>query len=642
MLKRNGLWLGCMVVALTCGLGHAMAAKKPAEPVTPLSEAGERHLARYTAALQDLQAQITKALPTLDEQQKAAFLKAHLNQFNANVAAAKALAATTNKSPEKKEQLAAALKAAQEVQARAKAEAAPQLAKALADLDKALSSESLDAKLVKAAVIASATPRGLAVFAQQGSEHEVLIDRLLANDKLMRDMLIAGGARENQYGPAMQIYTAIAKASPRASQGMFQRLALATSLEHAVPIEQENAQTDTNAAKFIDPVKRYQHYEKAYLDGELDPAFKDFNAWEYRMVINCDAPDEILAWGRQMLRTFRPDQVYKSDYGWRYSESVRSEVTYGSQHVKDDLPSQNMYQNIPLNGGVCGRRAFYGRFILRSFGIPTWGVTQHAHAALSHWTPSGWVINLGAGWQWSWWDHEKVKRSGTNFVLETQAREQAVAYMKVLRAQWISAALSEPFFSDRMNMAGGFWSALAHHQTVAIVAGGPSKELGPLGQELGEVDESKAEQKAEKVQSSEADRKILIGADGRITIPAAASSKPTASKGHITFMKSFPDGQQVHFRAGRDPIEYTVDVPKAGKYQLSAKVATLQDDQTMMLTVNDEKTSVSMPVPYTVGLWKQTTPLEVTLAKGRNVIRFVRPDKSRGVSIKEFTLLPMR
>ena len=79
------------------------------------------------------------------------------------------------------------------------------------------------------------------------------------------------------------------------------------------------------------------------------------------------------------------------------SAAVRTEVPYGSQNVKNDLPSLQNYQNIIMNGGVCGRRAFFGRFILRCFGIPTWGVTQKAHAALSHWTPKGWVVNLGAG-----------------------------------------------------------------------------------------------------------------------------------------------------------------------------------------------------------------------------------------------------
>jgi len=53
-----------------------------------------------------------------------------------------------------------------------------------------------------------------------------------------------------------------------------------------------------------------------------------------------------------------------------------------------------------VNGGVCGRRAFFGRFILRAFGVPTTRRPQIGHAALVHWTPDGWVINLGANWGW--------------------------------------------------------------------------------------------------------------------------------------------------------------------------------------------------------------------------------------------------
>jgi hypothetical protein len=304
-------------------------------------------------------------------------------------------------------------------------------------MEPALSNDKLDAKLVKAAVLAEATPHGLAEFAQQGKEQEALVDKLLADTTLMKQMLEAGGAKFSKYGRAMEIYTAIQQASPKAREGTLQRLALGTSLEHATPVAQSNPQDQTNTPANVDPVKRYLHYEKAYLDGELDPVFKSLSAWEYRLVVDCDAPDSILAWGREMLRNYRPDHILNPDYGWRYSATVRTEVRYGSQNVKNDLPSLQNYQNIIKDGGVCGRRAFFGRFILRSFGIPTWGVTQHAHAALSHWTPKGWLVNLGAGFNHSWWDKDEAPRSGTDFLLETQARENAQEYVKVLRAQWV-------------------------------------------------------------------------------------------------------------------------------------------------------------------------------------------------------------
>ena len=107
-------------------------------------------------------------------------------------------------------------------------------------VDPFLASDKLDAKLVKCAVLAEATPRGLAEFAQQGKEQEALVEKLLADTPLMKQMLEAGGAKAGKYGQAMEIYTAIQKASPKAKEGIFQRLALATSLEHAMPIAQSN------------------------------------------------------------------------------------------------------------------------------------------------------------------------------------------------------------------------------------------------------------------------------------------------------------------------------------------------------------------------------------------------------------------
>ncbi|MBM3846334.1 MAG: hypothetical protein FJ405_08615, partial [Verrucomicrobia bacterium] len=78
-------------------------------------------------------------------------------------------------------------------------------------LNKFLASDALDAKLMKFVVLFEATPRGLAEFAQQGTEQAVLIEKLLADADLMHQMLVADGAsapKEGrgfgpaQYGPA--------------------------------------------------------------------------------------------------------------------------------------------------------------------------------------------------------------------------------------------------------------------------------------------------------------------------------------------------------------------------------------------------------------------------------------------------------
>jgi len=97
----------------------------------------------------------------------------------------------------------------------------------LADLQPVIATDRLDAQLVRGAVLAKATPRGLAEFAQQGKEQAALVDQLLGDDALMKQMLLAGGADSGKYGRAMEIYTAIQKVSPKAGSGPLQRLALA-------------------------------------------------------------------------------------------------------------------------------------------------------------------------------------------------------------------------------------------------------------------------------------------------------------------------------------------------------------------------------------------------------------------------------
>ena len=694
--------LFCVLSALAVGLPVASAAKAKnnAEPQIQLTGTGKQLESKYASLLTTLRGEITRALPVVAEQKKSALQKARealkkaeadagsTQEPLAKVQGAQALVehakgkwiggaekgiaqaqaalkkATTDAQREaakkdlakwqaNKEDGIKALKvrqadlekakaaaasagkanqSAHEVLARARSEEQNAAKVILAELAPFLSNDKLDAKLVKCTVLAAATPNGLAAFAQQGREQEALVDKLLADEKLMQEMLVAGGASSGKYGRAMQIFAAIRQASPKASEGMLHRLALATSLEHATPIKQSNAADQTNAPVTVDPVKRYQHYEKAYLAGELDPAFKSFSAWEYRMVVECDAPDQILAWGREMLQTYRPDHITNSNYGWRYSAAVKTEVPYGSQNVKDDLPSLHSYQNIPKDGGVCGRRAFFGRFVLRSFGIPVWGVTQHAHAALSHWTPKGWVVNLGAGFEHSWWDKDEAPRSGSDFLLETQARENAQDYLKVLRAQWVSRVIGEQAYNDRMKVPGGFWSSTAHYEAVVLAA--HAVALGPLGQELAEANEPQEKRTAEQAPAKPSDQQVVASRGGSITIPAVAHGKSTGSGAP---MKSFSGGLQLHCDGGFK-TQYVFEAPQAGKYALTARVSTLQEGQKFLFAANDAKQPVELAVPYTIGIWKQTQPVEISLVRGQNILNFELLQGSRGVTIKDFAL----
>lgn len=584
----KGKWIG----GAEKGIAAAEAALRKATTEAE-REAANKDLAKWRA---DKEA----GLKALKERQEA------LNQAKASEPAA-----------------AKANEAAQAALVRAQADERAAAMVLLASIDPLLSNDRLDDKLAKCLVLA-----GLS------NERGAMVEKLLADSALMKQMLEAGGAKFGEYGRAMEIYSAIQNASPRSREGTLQRLALATSLEHARPIARSNPKDQTSAPKSIDPVKRYQHYEKAFLDGELDPAFKNLSAWELRMVVNCDAPDEILSWGREMLRNYRPDHIHNPDYGWRYSAAVKTEVPYGSQNVKNDLPSLQFYQNIIKDGGVCGRRAFFGRFILRSFGIPVWGVTQHAHAALSHWTPHGWVVNLGAGFEQSWWDKDEAPRSGSDFLLETQARAHGRDYQKVLRARWISRILGEPQYNDRKGIEGGFWSRMARYQTEALASSAVG--LAPLGQELAEANEPKATQASGNSKPTEADQRITIGPDGGITIPAVACGK---AKGTFITMKGFSGGMQLHCLGGFKG-DYEFEAPNAGNYSLTARVVTVQEGQTFIISANDAKEPVEIAVPYTVGEWRQTLPVTLALAAGKNILHLALKDGSRGVSIRGLKLKP--
>jgi hypothetical protein len=691
------------VAACLACVAVAAPAQQPAPPA--FTAAGETLRAKYETMLERLRGEIAEVVPTVDEGKKIAYLKARDAEKAAEAAVAKAQQALDKANGaaglvnhRKNKWIAGADKAIAETQAKlakattdaereaAKAELATFEAnkaegqKALVEAEAALaqaqlelpgltqnrdaaqqslaaaqaatlktvdafglrpflSKDSLDAKLVKFEVLSQATPAGLAEFAQQGPAQEKLVERLLADDGLMKRMVAADGAKGGKYGRAMEIYEAIQQASPKAREGVLQRLALGTSLEHAVPVKQANPAAKTDGPAFVDPVKRYQHFEQAFLAGELDPCFEKLAAWEYRMAVNGDESDEMLGWGREMLRNYRPDHVATADDKWRYVAAVRTDVQFGSQNVKFDSPELYAYQNIINNGGVCGRRAFFGRYILRCFGVPTIPRPQPGHASLAHWTPDGWVINLGGCWGVGTTPEGK----DLDFLARTQARTSEEGYLPVQRAQWIGDALGEKRAYGFHGDVSGLWNGVALYLQRAIATEAKAKTLAAVGTDLGEANESKVKN-VEQVVVTDADRKVTVAADGTITVPAVACTSPAASTGKVIFMKSHGGGMQLHSsRIGEpQPIDYTIDVPRAGRYALTAKVVTVSPDQHLKVAANGSGDTTDIPLPYTIGKWEHTKPVEVTLTAGKNLVRFTRDEPVRGISIKEFALAPVK
>ena len=465
-----------------------------------------------------------------------------------------------------------------------------------------LSSGKLDAELAKYVLLLEATPRGLAAFAQQSREQRKLLDDMLADEDLLVQMAVADGAKDAKYGQAMTIYSAIQAASPRARKGTLQRLALATSLEHAVPRPQRNAKSLTDAPATVDPVKRYLHFEEAFLAGELDPGFKTLSVWDYRMVVDGEEPDEILTWGREMLRSYRPDHITTEDYRWRYVAAVRTEVRYGSQDNKYDKDDLQFFQNILMNGGVCGRRAFFGRFILRAFGVPTTARPQRGHAALAHWTPEGWVVCLGGGWG-SGWTKTRYDRD-LDFLATTQARATGKAFMQIKRAQWIGDVLGEKRTFGFLSGDPAFWNGLALYMQRAIIEDAKAKTLAAVGQDIGEANETKEKVDIAEASLTEADRTAVGGQERRDHDPRGGHQQADQEHGQDHLHGQQPRRKQLHYsrNGGHQEFEYTFDAPTAGRYALTARVVTPSWKQSLLLAVNDATKPVEIALPFTVGM----------------------------------------
>ncbi len=621
-----------LVAGLLAAVPPTVFAAKEA-PELPLTTRGNELLAQYTKQLESLCAEVAAALPAIDEAKKTRFmgLRKQWNEIPG-----------TNDDTKPAEK-----KAIEENTERIQTELLAAAEPLVADLSPLLSSDKLDSKLMRIAVLTHGTPRGLAEFAGRGPDQEKLLESLFADEALMRQVLEAGGANGGEYGEMMEVYTAILAKSERAREhgSIFQRLALGTAIQmpwlKGIPEAGVHGVVHPDCTD-IDQVARYQHYEKAYLDGELDPAFKDMNTWECRFITNSEYSNEDLAWTRKMMRNYRPDHITTEDYKWRYVRFIKSDVPYCSTTHDPSLGTKAQEES--ALGGVCGRRAFLGRLTTRAFGIPSRRSTQSGHAALNHWTPDGWVICLGAWWSVAYCGPQ----GGLDFLLESQAREFENDYQIVRRAQWLGDALNEEDVSikhGQYGKSGGFWDSLAFVKKQLIVKKAEVEALELVGgMKLGESDELLGDEVGKDIDIPEQYTAITTGDDGTITLPAVSCYSPRKSSDRILFLKSWDDGYQLHYsRLGSQPelFKYRVELPAAGEYELVAEAATVSPNLEMLVRVNREEPA-PLSMPYTKGMWEDSKPVRFKLDEGRNTISITARTPNRGVSIKKWHLKPVK
>eukprot|EP00429_Kryptoperidinium_foliaceum_P026271 CAMPEP_0176138278 /NCGR_PEP_ID=MMETSP0120_2-20121206/70232_1 /TAXON_ID=160619 /ORGANISM="Kryptoperidinium foliaceum, Strain CCMP 1326" /LENGTH=527 /DNA_ID=CAMNT_0017474197 /DNA_START=184 /DNA_END=1764 /DNA_ORIENTATION=+ len=425
----------------------------------------------------------------------------------------------------------------------------------------------LEISLLRTAVLTRASPKGLAKFANESDLHGQLIETLLNSKKIMKDMIMGGGAYKNAFGNAMKLYTQImAGIQKDRFQKVNKKLAMAAALEFCA------TQTEFDTANPIDAQKRFDHYQKAHRKGELDPAFSYFSTWEYRMAMNNDAPEEQLKWGRDMLMAFAPHIATIYNEQWRYNYIVKTDVGYRTPKWTS---SPRTYQQCLSGGGREGPRSWFGRFICQAFGIPVWGVKQPGHVAMSRWTPKGWVVNFGlpGDWEISSWND----RLGSDFIEEVRARSavsEQEYYEKVILLDCLADACKEK--NKKIEEAGfvnpnKVWRSLALMQRKIFAddateesfqRSGPSVVLGKVEKYIQEIDESAPPPPIE------------VEKDGSIIIPASSYAK-AADKKHVRHHQAFGGGTQLHLVDGEVEFEIPSDVEfKSKEYMLSAHICS--------------------------------------------------------------------
>lgn len=622
-MKKHEATKRVWIMAILALSTSAIAAGKPASD--GLTPEGKKLEAHYSKMLADLQESITRLEPKVDEQTKAEFTK-QLGVLRDVPSVTKTVMGNEVEvkfgpgNPAFAEQQKEVLAAARAV---------------MKGMEAAIVGDKKQTIMAKYALLTHATPSRLAGFAQAGEEEKALIDKLLNDDNLVVQAMTLGGASGGNYGQAMRNYAAIQKATERSHEGFFQVWALAASLQYT---GDTYVYPDVPAAESL--VNYYLNYLKAYDEGILDPAFSELGGtgWNYRFVFPDSYTLEDIEWIRKVLRNYRPDHT-RLEYRWRYCRIVKSDVPYCSGVVRSGMPAElSNIQKFFLEGGICGPRAFVGQLSGYAFGIPSRRAPSPGHAAMAHWTPVGWTTVLGPHFYFC---KHINGMPPMDFLLESQAQQDPEGFKQALMCEWLGKALAEDA-PRNYGSSGGFWRLLGFYKRQAIVEDEKIKDIGTTGEELAESNVSSEKEEIEQIEIPEKFREITVAGDGTITIPVAACRSPKNGE-KIAFMESIDGGMQVHYGlVGQRPelLSYTVEVPKAGKYEFTAHVCTVTMDRQFLLRVN-RRTFVDVDIPYTKADWMDTEPVELELTEGRNRISFTQKAPNKGISIKHFTLKPM-
>lgn len=497
------------------------------------------------------------------------------------------------------------------------------------------SSSVVDAAL-KGTIIMKATPKGLADFANDNKRNGKLIDHLLKTRTLMKEMVVNGGAKDGNYASAMKIYTQILADFPDDNDDdnkdnnddfvveVNRKIAMAVALELATPINEFDTETK------VDPVERFKHFSVAYQNGELDPVFPHLSIWELRHVVNCDAPNDQMKWGRDMLLNYAPYMTVLTDQKSKYNFILDTDVLMRNPNWTS---SPRTYQQVLSGGGKDKPNAWFGRFICKAHGIPTWGCINGDVEGFTRWTSSGWEPMMKSKWD----DMEWEGIPGIDFKGELDARNtysEEDYYSKLVLLECFANVMDGRHLHS--NQESDKEKAILHPlhvwRSLSIIQ--KALMLNPASpvsfERTGEGGiKTRLEKYLERFEIEEKDEKVREK-KGNLIVPCTTHGY---TDGPIRVITSFKKGKQLNLLGGASTIEFDTPDEIEGKNTLQLEVCTVHLKQNPLYLSIDEGEKIPIEIPYTVGEWQKTKGIQVDLSGGE-ILRFSREKTSYGMAIK--------
>lgn len=475
----------------------------------------------------------------------------------------------------------------------------------------------------------------LGAFVKADAQNQKFVSWLLHDTKAVETYLEAAtptGLKAREEGswtvPAgsLEIWKKIYFADPESREGLYLKLAIGT----AIGPPGSNSRGAGGQEPPGDPLARYQHFKAAHKNKELVPSFEKLGAWDYSKVVSSHASDEDLAWGREMVNTFRPDL--------RETEMV-VDMTGLVWRRNSPVPYTNM-KTVLQGGGKCGPRSSFAVFINQAFGIPAIGVAQPAHACVAWRGVDGaWRVGYGRGWGASRLDG----LTGPEFVEGSLARSRAAQFSQVEHLRWLASAMAS---HGQTRAIQGIARKIAQEAPAANVDLNASLKPEEANAEPG-VEAAKAGMPTGKKDSiAGLVDGVFKPVNGVIHVDAAAFAKQEGQSmfggPSIIVQNSHSGGKQIYFpqQLSASWTEYSVDAPAAGKYELTMQAAAVNDSQMLQVGSDSFNAVALVRVPMSYGLWATTQPVEVKLTEGLQQVRVAVIAGQRGVAIRSFDLKP--